>query len=100
MKRPGFPKRFQKHADGSPRALALRELEASAGLRLAVLLALDHAAVAGEEAVRLQDRPQRRLVVGQRLRDAVPHGAGLTGKAGALDRRVDVELAQAIGGLQ
>src|SRR5215813_8288780 len=39
------------------RCLALRELEAASRLRLAVLLALDHAAVAGEEAALLQHGP-------------------------------------------
>src|SRR5580698_771674 len=62
---------------GGLRALSLRELEAASRLRAAVLLALDHAAVAGEEAVRLQRDAQRRLILGEGLGDAVAHGAGL-----------------------
>src|SRR5688500_4079937 len=53
--------------NAAPRASAFRELEASAGLGLAVLLALDDARVAREEAALLEGRPQLRLVVGQRL---------------------------------
>src|SRR3546814_6033521 len=54
-----------------------RELEAAAGLGLAVFLALDDAAVAGEEAGALDGGTQRRLVAGQRLADAVLDRAGL-----------------------
>src|SRR6266508_2218739 len=60
--------------------LALRELERAAGLGLAVFLALDHARVAGEKAVVLEDGTQVRLVIRQRLGDAVPYGSGLTGE--------------------
>src|SRR6185312_14977185 len=56
---------------------AFRELEGPAGLRLAVLLALDHAAVAREEPDRFQHRTQPRLVIDQRAADAVTHRAGL-----------------------
>src|SRR5438445_6867878 len=52
--------------DGRGRS-ALRELEAAARLASAVLLALDHPAVAGQEAAGLEHRPEARLVVGQRL---------------------------------
>jgi hypothetical protein len=71
----------------------LRELEAAARLALAVLLALDHAAVAGQEAGRLQRCAQPRIVKLQRLRDAVLDGTGLARKAAALDGRHHVELA-------
>src|SRR5882724_9599848 len=57
--------------------LALRELEAASRLGLAVLLALDDSAVAGEEAALLQHGPQRRFEIGERAADAVPHRAGL-----------------------
>src|SRR5690606_39536898 len=43
---------------------ALRELEAAAGLRLAVLLAFDRAAVTGQEADLLEHRTQGRLEIG------------------------------------
>src|SRR5205085_6955212 len=67
-------------------ALALGELEAAPRLGLAVLLALDHAAVAGEEAAALERATQVRLEVGQRLRDAVGHRAGLSWQAAARAR--------------
>src|SRR3546814_6701545 len=71
-----------------------RELEAAAGLGLAVFLALDDAAVAGEEAGALDGGTQRRLVAGQRLADAVLDCAGLAGEASAADRRDDVIPAE------
>ena len=74
--------------------LALRELEAAACLGAAVLLALDDARVAGQEAFALDGRAKRRLVAGQRGRDAVPDRAGLAGEAAALDRAIDVILAR------
>src|SRR5580704_7522720 len=92
------PEALDRRREGS--RLALRELEASAGLGLAVLFALNHAAVAGEEAVRLQKRAQARFVVGERLGKAVTHRARLTGEAGALHGDGDVELAEAVGDLQ
>src|ERR1700682_8353 len=53
--------------------LALRELERLARLRPAVLLALDHARVAGEEAALFQNAAQIGFEIGQRLGDAVTH---------------------------
>src|SRR5690348_5831995 len=78
--------------------LALRELEGTAGLRLAVLLALDRAAVAGEKAALLEHRAQPGLIIGERLGDAVAHRACLAGEAAAGNGRDDVELAVAVGG--
>src|SRR3546814_21045204 len=77
-----------------------RELEAAAGLGLAVFLALDDAAVAGEEAGALDGGTQRRLVAGQRLADAVLDRAGLAGEAAAADRRADVIMAAALGDVE
>src|SRR5215210_7672160 len=77
------------------RILALRELEAAARLRPAVLLALDDAGVAGEEAFALDRGAQRRLVAGQRGRDAVADRARLARQAAALDGGFDVILALA-----
>src|SRR3990167_2688633 len=94
----GAPKRPLPNAY-EPR-LALRELEAAAGLGLAVLLTLDDAAVAGQEAVRLHDRAQAGLVVGQGLRQAVTDGAGLARQARAFHGHDDVELTEAIGHFQ
>ncbi len=80
------------------RRLALRELEAAAGFHAAVLLALHHAAVAGEEAALLEDAAQLGLVIRERLGNAVANRAGLAGQPAARDGRTDVELAQAVGG--
>src|SRR5690606_19301348 len=76
--------------------LTLRELEAAASLGPAVLLPLHDAAVAGEEAALLEHGAQGRLVVGERLGDAVAYGACLSRKAAALDCCDDVELALAV----
>src|SRR6478672_4052607 len=60
--------------------LALRELERLARLGLAVLLALDRAAIAGKESALLQDAAQFGLEIGQRLGDAVTDRTGLAGQ--------------------
>src|SRR5690606_13272908 len=80
--------------------LALRELEAAAGLGAAVLLALDHAAIAGEEAGGLHGAAQFRLELAQGLADAVLDRAGLTRKPAALDGGDGVVLALAVGDLE
>src|SRR5690606_4895470 len=80
--------------------LALRELEAPAGLLAAVLLTLNHAAIAGHEASVLQRRTKGRLIIGQRLRDAMTHSAGLAREARTCDGRDHVELAFALGDLE
>src|SRR5690606_19492219 len=80
-----------------PGKSALRELEAAARLGPAVLLALDHAAVAGQEPGGLDRGTQRRLELGQRLADAVLHCAGLARKPAAGDRGDHVVLALALG---
>src|SRR5207248_1319477 len=77
--------------------LPLRVLRAAAGLVAAVFLALDDAAVAGQEAAMLQDRAQPRLVKGERLADAVPHRAGLPRQPAARDRAPHVELTEPVG---
>src|SRR5690606_32589628 len=90
--------------DGPPRArpafgivlrLALGELEAAASLGLAVLLALDGAGVAGQEAALLEHAAQLRLEIGQRLGDAVTHRAGLARETTAGDRAHHVVLVLA-----
>src|SRR6266852_3117209 len=65
---------------------AFGELEAASRLRLAVFLALDDTAVARQVAARLEYRAQARLVIGQRLADAVAHRAGLARKPAANHR--------------
>ncbi len=57
--------------------LALRELEAAAGLGLAVFFALNGTAVTGEEAALFEGRAKVRLKIGEGTRNAVAHGAGL-----------------------
>src|SRR6478609_5431303 len=89
----GPPSWVPKLADES----ALRELEALARLGAAVLLALDHAAVAGQEAGGLDRGAQRRLELRQRLADAVLDRTGLAREAAAGDGAHDVVLAYAIG---
>src|SRR4051812_34663379 len=79
---------------------ALGELEAAAGFGFAVLLALDHARVAGEETALLECAAQVRLEVHQRLRNAVAHRAGLTRQSAARNSADDVVLAIAVGGNQ
>ena len=48
----------------------------------------------------LQHAAQLRLVVGERLGDAVTHRAGLTRETAAGDRHVDVVLRGAVGRVQ
>src|SRR6185312_2924134 len=79
-----------------PAGSAFRELEAASCLGLAVFLALDDAAVAGQEALRLQGGTKPRLVIEQRLADAVAHRARLAREPAAGDGAVHVELAEAI----
>src|SRR5215217_2780845 len=66
-KRAGFPALSKI----SVRSLTLGELERTTGLCLAVLLAFDDAAVAGQEATLLEHWAQGRLEEVQRLGDAV-----------------------------
>ena len=63
----------------------LRELEAATRTGAAVLLALDDAAVAGQEAALLEDATQLGLEVGERLRDAVTDSTGLAGETATGD---------------
>src|SRR5215831_5677240 len=67
------------HKTDCSRCLALRELEAASRLALAVLLALNDAAVARQETALLEDRAQCRLEMRQRTADAVADGARLAG---------------------
>src|SRR6478752_9587182 len=79
---------------------ALRELEALARLGAAVLLALDHAAVAGEEAGGLDRAAQQRLELAQSLADAVLDRPGLARQSAAGDRADNVVLINAVGDLE
>src|SRR5262245_56033124 len=82
--------------EGSRRS-ALGELEAASRLAAAILLALDHAAVAGEEAAGLEHLAQRRLEEGQRAADAVAHGARLPRQPAAGHGAGDVVLVDPAG---
>src|SRR3546814_741737 len=93
QRRAGSLRPFGK-LDSSQR-LTRRELEGLAGLGLAVLLALDDAAVAGKEATLLEHGAQLRLEIGERLGDAVAHRPGLPGKTAAGNRGDDVILVLA-----
>src|SRR5690606_284979 len=86
---PLFPVPYRKR-------LALGELEGAAGLRAAVLLALHHASVAGEEAALLEHSAKLRFVEGERAGDAVAHGTGLAREAAAGDGGDDIVLAAAV----
>src|SRR5216683_8027074 len=72
---------------------ALGELERPPRLGLAVFLALDHAAVAGQEAAALEYAAQLRLEIRERLGEAVAHRAGLAGQSAARYPAYDVILA-------
>ena len=82
------------------RELTLRELEALAGLRLAVLLTLNRTAVAGHEAALLQNAAQVGFEVGECAGNTVAERTGLAGKAAAGNRAHDIELALAASGFQ
>src|SRR4029078_445845 len=77
--------------------LSLAELDAAAALGAAVLLALDDAWVAGQEAGLLDHGAERGLVTGQRLGDAVLDRAGLAREAATDDGRDHVILVLAAG---
>src|SRR5437660_10851341 len=76
---------------------ALGELEGAPRLGLAVLLALDHATIAREEAAALERAAQVRLEISQRLGDAVTYCASLPGQPTAGDAAAHVILAGPIG---
>src|SRR5258705_1579022 len=79
---------------------ALRVLEPRAGAALTVLLALLLACVAGEEAGALQGRAQGRVVLLERARESVADRARLAGVAAAGHGHVEVEVPEAVDGLQ
>src|SRR5439155_26881415 len=81
----------------SPWVLPLAELEPGARAALAVLLALDDAGVARDEARLLQRRTELGLHGEQRLRDRVAHGARLPGEAAAADAGEDVVPVAGLG---
>ncbi len=71
---------------------ALAELRRAAGGLEAVLLALLHARVAGEEAGGLQRGAEFRVHLQQGAGDAVAQGAGLAGHAAAVDAGLHIEV--------
>src|SRR5450631_4218184 len=96
---PGITKKAAAAAFSRPRggASALRELEAGAGFLVAVFLALDDARIAGQEPFLLQRRTQVRLIIGERLGEAMTNSARLPRKAAARDRHRQIVLGEAIG---
>src|SRR5262245_40476470 len=77
--------------------LALRELEAAARLGPAVLLTLDYARVAGQEAAALERAAQIGLVGNQRLGEAVTDRARLPRQPATRHGADNVVLAVAVG---
>src|SRR6188474_2751182 len=91
--------------DGGSRARpgqtsALAELEAAPRLALAVLLALDHAAVAGQEPAAAQHLVQGGIALEQRARQAQAHRAALSRGAAAEHVDPDVPLLAYVRGVQ
>src|SRR5512146_1759130 len=81
-------------------SLPLAELEALAGARASVLLALDGARIARDEPRLLQDRPELRVQLAQRAGDAVADGARLAREAATPRGDEHVELAHLVDQLE
>src|SRR5215472_7638111 len=79
-------------------SLPLRELEAAACLRTAVLLALDDARIARQEPALLQNGAQIRLERDQRFGDSMAQRTRLSRQTAAGDLADDVVLTVARGG--
>src|SRR5215218_2143709 len=93
---PSVPNSFPTGAlPADPSALAV--LGSLAGLLEAVLLALDLAGVAGEEATLLQLRPQLDVEVDQGPGDGVAQGAGLAGDPAAVEVGEHVVALEGVG---
>ena len=80
--------------------LSLAELRGAAGGLEAVLFALLHARVAGQQTGGLEGGAVVLVDDEQRAGDAVTDGAGLAGDAAAGDGGLDVDLADGAGGDQ
>src|ERR1017187_8334152 len=80
-----------------PVRLTFAVLEAFARARLAVLLALLHARVAGQEAFGLQHGPHVDVHREQRAGDAMAHRTSLAGRPAAGDGDLRVELVGRAG---
>src|ERR1700720_4188041 len=85
---------------GARARLALCVLRSLAGPLQAVLLALLHPRVAGQQACLLQSGPEVRVVLDEGTCDAVRDGAGLAAGAAADHLDADVELALGAGDAQ
>src|SRR5215210_2316617 len=77
--------------------LALGELEALSGLRLAVLLALNGPGVPSEEPALFQHASKVGLISGERPRKAMANGASLARETAAAHGANDIELPLALG---
>src|SRR5260370_29605953 len=80
----------------TPPTLPLAVLELLAGARLAVLLPLTRARIAGEEPRLLERLPQLVVEARDRAREPVTDGASLAGGPAALDGGEHVELADRV----
>jgi hypothetical protein len=80
--------------------LSLRELEALARALLTVLLALFDARIAGHQTGVLERGAKIVVVFEQRARNAMTHGARLSGRSSARYVNDDVEFARGIGKIQ
>src|SRR4051794_1321283 len=76
---------------------ALRELRLLAGLLKPGLAALLDPSVAGQHAAALELRAQRRIDLGERLGDSVPHGRRLAGDPATVDADPDVNVVLITG---
>jgi len=80
--------------------LSFAVLEAFARAGLAVLLALAHARIAGQQALGPQNRPEIGIQGEQSARDAVADSAGLTVESAAVDRDLRVIFVRHTGRCQ
>src|SRR5439155_10139344 len=96
----GTPKRALGMSMKANDRLPLAELEATAGAALAVLLALLHSAVAGQEAGAAEGDLEAVVVLGQRAAQAHDYGAGLAGRSAAVGVHHHVHLPRDVGDFQ
>ena len=75
-------------------------METFARARLAVLLALFHARITGQETLRLERGPEVGVELEQRAGDAVADRSRLAGMPAAVDIDTHVEFGQRFGGRQ
>src|SRR4051812_29795922 len=94
------PASANQRGDKIDPGLALAELQALAGARLAVFLTFLHTRIAGEKSLCLESGTEVRIRFEEGARDAVPDRTGLAVRAAAGDIDADVVLSQGIRGHQ